>query len=668
MDALASEEATAALRSNGAPAPEGFATDDEFLADAREKFQLAADAEQENRDAAMDDLMFLTGEGQWDKKVKADRLKKGRPCLTINTLPQYVGQVIGDMRTNRPSIKVRPAEDGDKKVAEIRQGLIRFIENQSNATHAYALAGEDQVSCGIGHFRAVLEYASGETFDQNLRIKHIPNPFAVVWDPLSVEPTGADARFCFVVDEWDRKTFEAMYPNTPASELTVQLTSQGWVSSDSVRVTEYWVMKETRRTIALVQRDPEAAPEIVDVTDLDAEKVAPLVVRDRDGRPRMRSVIKRSACMYLITGQAILEGPFEYPISRLPIFRVTGREVRVGDKRYRFGLLRFAKDSLRMKNLWRSSAAEWLAKAPKQQWLVHSSGEEDAKRLRTASKSDDPVIVYSGNQPPARMDPPSAPSALLQEAQFNDQDIKDTTGLHDASLGMRSNETSGKAIIARERQGDVATFMYHDNLNLAVKECGRVCNEFLPVLFDRARTVVILGEDEVAKSQRINDPNDPKSINLGDGEYDVMVETGPSYSTKRAEAAEQLTQLAAQVPAIGQVGPDIIVRSLDVPHGDELADRIKRSLPPGLLADEGDQEDPRRQQQQAMQMQAQQEARQLAERRAQMELAEQAAKTRQAEANADKAEAEARRAQIEADQAAMAVGSSYQPLPEGLPA
>lgn len=625
------------------PAPShGHASDEAFLEEARQRFQEAADADRDNRDAGLDDLRFLTGEGQWDSGVEAARLKKGRPCLRINTLPQFVGQVIGDMRTSRPSIKVRPAEDGDRRVAEVRQGLIRFIENQSDAQQVYALAGEDQVSCGLGHFRVGLEYATGDTFDQDIRLRHIPNPFGVVWDPLSVEATGADARFCFVVDEMDRAAFEAAWPDARTSELTVQIGDQGWVSRDTVRVTEYWLMKETERTIALVQATGEAEPAIVDITGREDE-MAPLVVNGKT-----RQVTQKSACMWLITGHDILEGPFEYPISRLPIFRVTGREVRVGEKRYRFGLIRFAKDSVRMKNLWRSSAAEWLAMAPKQQWLLHAADEAEAGRYRNAHKSGDTVLVYSGQVPPQRMDPPAAPSALLQEAQFNDQDIKDVTGLHDASLGMRSNETSGKAILARERQGDVATFMYHDNLNASIKACGRVINELMPVVFDTARTVTILGEDETARAVRINDPTAAEPLDLGSGTYDIVVETGPSYSTKRVEAAESLMQLVQAVPAVGAAGADIIVRTLDIPHGEELADRLKRGLPPGLAGPaNGPAPDPRRQQAQAMQMQAAEQARRMALEKARLELAEQEAKTRQAAAAARKAELEARRLEME---------------------
>jgi hypothetical protein len=614
-----------------------------FLVEVRRRFQEGADADRENRDAGLDDLKFLTGEGQWDERVEAQRLKKGLPCLRINTLPQFVGQVAGDIRLNKPAIRVRPAEDGDRQVAEVRQGLIRFIENRSNAGQVYSLAGEDQVACGLGHFRIGLEYAADDAFDQDIRIRHVPNPFAVVWDPQSTDPTGADARWCFVVDEMDRASFEAAYPDAESSSLTTPMSEQGWTSRDTVRVTEYWEMVERPRTLAAVLRAPDAQPQILDITGRE-EAFAGMILTGPDGRPRMRKAMRRTARMWLTNGFDLLEAePYELPISRLPIFKVTGREVRVGERRYRFGLIRFAKDPLRMKNLWRSSAAAWLAQAPRQQWLLHASDEAEADRYRAASQSGDPVLIWSGQTPPQRLDPPSAPSALLQEAQFNDQDIRDVTGLHEASLGMRSNETSGKAILARERQGDVATFMYHDNLRLSIKACGEVANELIPLVYDTPRTVMILGDDETLKQARVNDPYaDGGLIDLKTGKYDVVVESGPSFSTRRVEAAESMMAFVQAVPQAAALAGDLIARAQDWPSADVIGERLKKALPPGLAEEPRDagRPDPRVMAAQHQAMQMQQAA---AVRRTELELAEQAARARLAEAQAAKAELEVRR-------------------------
>jgi hypothetical protein len=254
------------------------------------------------------------------------------------------------------------------------------------------------------------------------------------------------------------------------------------------------------------------------------------------------------------------------------------------------------------------------------------------------------VLTYSGQIAPQRIDPSSAPSALLEQAQFNDQDIKDVTGLHDASLGMQSNETSGKAIMARERQGDVATFMYHDNLNAAIRECGRVINDLMPVVFDTARTVTVLGEDETSQGQRINDPTHPDSIDLGSGKYDVVVETGPSYSTKRVEAAESMMAFVQAVPAAGQAAGDLIAEAQDWPGAEAIAKRLRKMLPPGLADDEGDDQTPEQMQAKQQAMLQAQEQQAMQRKGMELEFAERAAKVQLTQAQAAKMMVEARAA------------------------
>jgi hypothetical protein len=259
----------------------------------------------------------------------------------------------------------------------------------------------------------------------------------------------------------------------------------------------------------------------------------------------------------------------------------------IGEKQSRFGLVRFAKDPQRLMNYWRSVSAETLALAPRQQWLVHSSSDkgEELDDFRDAHKSGDPVLVWSGQQKPERIDPPAFPAALVQEAALNAQDMKDVTGLHDASLGAQSQETSGRAIMARDRQGDVATYIYPDNLKDAIAECGQVINDLIPIVYDTARTITILGEDGSTKPQRINDPDHPAALDITKGKYQVVIDTGPSYTTKRVEAAEGMLAFAQAVPNLAQNFADLLAKAQDWPMAEDIADRIKRSLPPQVTQD-----------------------------------------------------------------------------------
>jgi len=596
--------------------------EDEFLADARRRFTEGATYDRENREAGYDDLNFLAGH-QWDVGVEEARRQAGRPCLTINRLPQFVAQVVGDIRINRPGIKVRPVEDADDDLADVREGLIRSIESQSKAHIAYVKCGTDQVSCGMGAFRVDIDYATEDGFDRDLFIRPIQDPLAVVWDPLSVDPTGADARYCFVPYEMDREDFDKEYPDQKPSELEVSTMVDNWISSDRIRLTEYWVMKEAPVTLSLMP----------DGTTQDG------VV---EGAIKTRQSVRKTACFYLIAGHAVLEGPIEWPISRLPIIKAEGWVIQVARKRERFGLIRFAKDPQRLRNYWRSVAAETLALAPKSQWLANKDsvkGVEDD--FRDAMRAGDPLLIYSGKQAPTRVDPPNIPVAVLQQAQMTEDDMKAVTGLHDASLGEKSNETSGRAIIARQKEGDVATFIYHDNLKLAIAEAGRLLNALIPLVYDTARTIRVLGADDAPKVIRVNDPSHPESKDLGRGKYDIVVETGPSYSTRRAESAEAMTAFIQAVPQAAQVAGDLIAKAQDWPDADAIAERLKRAMPPQLTQDKDNPEPPSPEQEQQAQM---------AQQGQQMQMAEATAKVRTAEANALKAEAEAEKARLEVEQ------------------
>jgi hypothetical protein len=671
--------------------PEGYDDAEEFLREARERFQEGVDYDRENREEARSDLRFFAGD-QWEAEDVAAR--DGRPCLTINQLPQFVAQVVGDIRINRPAIKARPAEDADKDLASIREGLIRAIEHDSKAQQVYSAAGQAQVACGIGNFRVALEYASDEVFERNIRIKAIHNPFAVVWDTGITDPTGADAAWCFVAEDISRKVFEQRYPDKKAAELgqdyITELARDGWMTRDVVRVSEYWIMKERPAQIALLQ---DGSVKELPKDEARRQAMLPMVARNGSGALMVRKTTRKVACMYLITGHDILEEPVEYPLSRIPIFRVPGWEVNTGERTIRFGLVRFAKDAQRLKNYWRSVAAEKLALAPRQQFLVHESQAGDADEFRNAANNGDTVLSWSGPQPPVRLDPPPIEAALLQEAALNAQDMKDVTGLHDASLGAKSNETSGRAIMARQREGDVASYIYHDNLKSAIAECGRVVNDLIPITYDTARTIRVLGEDEQQRVQRVNDPMDPDSVDLAKGKYDIVVETGPSYSTKRVEAAESMMQFVQAVPGAAQVASDLIAKAQDWPLADEIAERLKKALPPGF-ADEDDPQKMTPEQQQAKQqaMQQAEAAQAMQMQGAQLELAEKdagvqlklaqaqklmaeagtvgmpagpqeseldvalkLAALRKAEADADKAEADAMKARAEAERAQIGI-------------
>jgi hypothetical protein len=195
---------------------------------------------------------------------------------------------------------------------------------------------------------------------------------------------------------------------------------------------------------------------------------------------------------------------------------------------------------------------------------------------------------------------------LIEAKKGAAEDMKNTTGQYNASLGMTSNERSGKAILARQREGDTGTFHYVDNFARAIKSVGKQLVDLIPKIYDTSRVMRIVGEDgeselaEIDPTQQqgvtpVQDPNNPaitikKIYNLGVGQFDLIVSTGPGYATKRQEALEAMAQLLQGNPQLWMIAGDLFVKNMDWPGASEMAERFKRSMDPKLL--QGDDKTP----------------------------------------------------------------------------
>lgn len=567
--------------------PEGFDSQEAFLRDMRSKYEADIEADDDNRKDAVDDKKFAAGE-QWDPLVLEHR--KGLPNLVINSVPQFTAQLVGDWRQNRNGIKVLPTEEGDIDIAKIRGDLMRSIENKSRAHRVYDQAFESAIQCGDGAFRVSVDWARDSVFDQDICLKPIEDCLAVVWDHLSVDPTGKDAGHVFVDDSISKKEFEEKWgkecsPSLLNTEDQRDLRANGWFDGQSVRVTEYWRMVERDRTLMMFEDG------FVLALDEEDDETIAKAIQDHGQIVKTRLSPCRYAQMHLVTGHKILDGPYEYKMSRLPIIRVSGRVVNIAGRRVRYGLVRFMKDAVRLRNFWRSIAAEQLGYAPKAQWMVTEGAiEGKEEELRKAHLSRDPLMIFNDEaefgRNVLRMEPPAPQMALHNEAQVNAQDMKDVTGIHDASLGIRSNETSGKAINARQREGDIASFTYFDNANESILEAGDVINQLIPQIYDSTRTIRTVGEDEELRMVRINDPMDPNAVDLGKGQYDVTLSTGTSFQTRRVEAAEAMMNAVQVWPEIMQIAGDLVVKAQDWPGAEKLAERLKKAMPPELQEQE----------------------------------------------------------------------------------
>jgi hypothetical protein len=269
----------------------------------------------------------------------------------------------------------------------------------------------------------------------------------------------------------------------------------------------------------------------------------------------------------------------------VPVLRVPGWEVNVGEYKHRWGLIRHLKDPQRLHNYWRSVIAEKIMQTPRAVWLASKSSVAGREaQFRNSHLTDDPLLIWNDDsgQKPERVQPASVENALLGEAAITSQDIKDVSNIHEANLGMPSNEVSGAAIIARQRVSDTGTILYHDNLAHAIEQAGAIINELIPIAYDTPRIIKILGSDSKQDMVAINQVGD-KETDITSGKYSVTVVTGPSFQTKRIEAAQNMMNLANAMPQTLAVSADLIVEAQDWPGAAKIAKRIRKSMPPSLL-------------------------------------------------------------------------------------
>jgi hypothetical protein len=575
--------------------------DRDFLDKARKRIVASWRADSKNRIEGAKDLEFLAGE-QWPAAIRREREASNRPCLTVNQLPQFVNQVVNDMRQNPRELTFIPADGAaSKEIAKIYTGLGRHIQNQSRASAIYTDAAGYAVKCGIGHFRLTTDYTAEDSFEQDILIKRIDHPMSVYWDASAREPDRSDANYCFVTEQIAEEDFKERYPD--ASLTDVEVPQDGgdnafmWRTRDYVLAAEYWYKEPFTRTYG---RDAQGR--IADLTNVAKSEWAGLQV------VATKKVKSYRVKMALICGAGILEQPVDWIGMHIPIFPVVGTEVAVGDGVYRHGLIRFARDPQALFNFWRSAAAEAIALAPKAPYLATPAMIAKFKgQWDTQNTVARPYLLYEPDPSapgarPMREPAPELPAALVNESNMAAADLKAAIGIYDPQLGQRSNEVSGRAILARERQGDVGTFHYGDNLTITLWHLGRVLCDLIPRIYDSERVIRILGKDETQSFVEINKTvmgEDGQSTIVNDltvGKYDVQVKPGPSYNTARAEAADGMLRFVQAVPTAGPIIGDILAKTQDWPHADEISGRLKALLPPPIagleLDDEGNPKPP----------------------------------------------------------------------------
>jgi len=589
--------------------------DDDLLKQAEKRLGICRTAENDNFNDARSDLKFLKGE-HWPEDSKRQRTIEKRPCLTINKHPAFLRQITNDQRQNRPSIHVHPVDDAaDPKLSEVLEGMIRHIEYASNADICYDTSVHSAAAVGFGYFRLITDYEAPDSFDQVIKFDRIRNVFSVHIDPSTKNPDGSDMQYCFVETSMSRRELKRDYPKAESVQTAINDDDEDKL----VLVLEYYSIEETPDTLLKLTNG-----EVGFKSDLIELPEGVLVLQERPSFKRKVMWRKMAGFDDKVPGKA---NPIKYeprlldvldeteiPCSYIPVFLVIGTEVDIDGKVTYSGIIRDSKDSAMMYDFWMTSATEEVSMRPKTPYIGAEgqfAGHEEEWRqanVRTFSYLEYKPKTVNGvlAPPPARQPMADVPQGVLQMAMHASDEIKAVTGIYDASLGARGNETSGLAINSRKKQGDLSNFHYIDNLSRTVRHAGRCLVNMIPKVYSGPRIVRVIGKDDKVGHAKINQPGTPELTQddqgtiqavqqvINDvtvGKYDVTVQAGPSFSTLRDESRSAMMELSGNWPKLMDVAGDEVVKSMDWPGAQTIADRIRKTIPPEFLAEDGQGQD-----------------------------------------------------------------------------
>lgn len=562
-----------------------------IIEDAVNLLRIVSDAESNNRAQALSDLKFVGGD-QWPVKIQSSRNFESRPCLTINKIPSFARQITNQQRQQRPKIKVHPVNnEADVKVAQVIEGITRHVELNSNADIAYDTAFQSAVFIGFGFWRITTDYISEDSFDQEIYVNQIDDSFSVYFDPNSTQPDGSDAEKCLITTVIDKKKFKQMYPDADDGvNFTATATGDSqaeWVTKEDIRIAEYFYT--VREKVTLVQ--------LSDGLTLLESELPPKEILDQAGvriEQKRPSYVKKIKWCKLTAMQVLEER--EWAGKYIPVVPCYGEQLIVDGKREKYGIVRFAKDPQRMYNFWSTSITESLALAPKAKWLVaegQTEGHENEWALANIKSA--PVLTYKqtdidGKPAPApqRIQPEPPPQGFMVAAAAVSDDLRTVMGIYDPAQQQTGN-LSGKALNGQQMQIDINNFHFYDNLTRSIKHTGKIILDLIPKIYDTQRVMRIIGADGKPDLVNINEMNAVGEV-LNDvtvGLYDVTMDTGPGYNSKREQAVEAMMPLMVE-PQVFQAAGDLLFRNMDFPGADVIADRLAALNPLAKIDEKSD--------------------------------------------------------------------------------
>jgi hypothetical protein len=590
--------------------------DDAVVLEAFERWKACNDWQGVQDERIREDIKFANGDArnswQWPTKIFEERNAAGNelPCLTINNTRVHNDLIINQISKNNYGVKIRPT--GGKATyqsAQVMQSIIRRIEDISKFSAARRKITEQQVDGGIGYCLIETAYVSNRSRNQDIYLKASRDPTAVYLDPWIREADGSDANFGFVFERLPRKEFDRKYPKwkNKVGTAPIDATFANWISDKEIMLAKYFRKKQKPDTYvwyknATGEEIEKLASEIKEESGDDIYKALMKDIKDGVIDGGTRSVFDDQVEWFLIAGDTVIDKG-DWAGKYIPICRCVGRELIIDATLDIKGHTRPLIDAQRMLNFSASTDVQMNALQPKSPFVGSAEATEGQEGWKSANINAFAVLLYNqfddeGNKldPPVRQ-PAAQPNAAYQTAMQNaERQMMLISGQWQQDQGQPQNQyaESGKAINARQQQGDTATYHFPEHQSDMLRFVGVQLLDLIPKIYDTERTLHIIDEKNEKRWIRI-DPNQDSALqelqaeekdeeavrfafNPCVGEYECVSDPGPDYATQRQEAADSIGQLMAANKELAGVAADLYFKYLDFKGADEIMERLQTEL------------------------------------------------------------------------------------------
>ncbi len=550
------------------------------------------EADHDNREMSREAHLFLDKrDGQWEPYWW--EANQNKPRYTFDNVNPIVDQVASEIEQADFDIRVSPAGgNATKDIASTYDGLIRNIENISNAKQVYSQAARGMVTGGFDAWRVSQKFADDNSFDQDIVIEKIGNPVDRVWfDPAAELQDKSDSRYCFVLHPMAVDEYENRWPEGSGESVPDDREGDAYYDkAEAIVVGEFLYMESEDRELVMMSNG-----QTHEVNE-DFEKIVDdlAMIGVTEVRRRTRKVHK--VCSRFFDNKDWLEDDHDTVFNRIPVIPVYGNYKIFEGKTLYWGVVEKLLDPQRVLNYAMSRSIEEGALAPRAKyWMTptQAAGHED--QLGTLNTNSDPVQFFNPDPEfpaiPQQQGGAQVNQGLSMIAQSMQGMINATAGMFAANMGDNPNAQSGVAIQKLQNKGDNGTFKYSRSMEIAIAATGRLIKDAIPKVYDTARTIRVLREDDTYDmadlNQQVIDNATGEIVTVNDlsvGSYDVICKAGPSFKNRQEETLEAITSLAQVDPSLMQIAGDLLLQNVNTPAANQIAERKRaQMLQQGLI-------------------------------------------------------------------------------------